>query len=271
VGNVWSLALIERELAIGGDASLADYLDTLPENLRGRLVSAERRLLLVTGHFPDLDAPEMRASIAAIEADLDPLRAANPDVSIELTGASVVSALHATSMINDLNRSLMTAIVVVIALIGISFRSLRIALLAVLPNMLPLFASGALLYVIGFGIDYAAMIALTVAFGIAVDDTIHFIARFQIETDEGRETLQAVQNAMRRVGPVMAITSVVLMCGVGVTMFGQMPQTRHFGAIVIVTLFSAIAADLLVTPAEILVLSKFRRDSRSNAIERRGT
>jgi hypothetical protein len=257
VGNVWSLALIERQLADATDAELNGYIEALPDNLRNRLQNEDAHLLLVTGHFPDLDATEMRDAIAAIEAELQPLRDANPDVTIELTGASVVSALHATTMIAELNRGLMLAILVVMALLGVAFRSLTVPLVAFLPNLFPIVASGTLLYVIGFGIDYAGIIALTVAFGLAVDDTIHFIARYQHELSRGTP-LEAVTIAIHRIGPVMIITTVVLVCGVGVTVFGQMPQTRIFGAIVIVTLFSALAADLFFLPALILVLEKIR-------------
>ena len=263
VGNVWSLALIDRQLGDKDEGALSDYLETLPDNLRGRLVNEKTRQLLVTGHFPDLDATEMRAGITAIDAELASIREANPDISIELTGISIVSALHATTMIRQLNRGLMLAILVVMALIGLAFRSPSLPVLAFLPNLFPLVASGALLYLIGFGIDYAGIIALTVAFGLAVDDTIHFIARFQHERNEAREPLEAVTIAIRRIGPVMVITTIVLICGVGVTLFGQMPQTRTFGAIVIITLFSALAADLLFLPALILVLQNVRRVVRS--------
>lgn len=259
VGNVWSLALIERQYPDADEAKLTEYFEALPENLRDRLVNEDARLILVTGHFPDLDATQMRAAIDAIEAELAPLRQANPDVSIELTGVSVVSALHATTMIDDLNSSLMLAILVVMVLLGAAFVSFSVPLTAFLPNLFPVVASGTLLYFIGFGIDYAGIIALTVAFGLAVDDTIHFIARFRNEQSEGRRTLEAVEVAIRRVGPVMIITTVVLVCGVGVTVFGEMPQTRIFGAIVIVTLFSALAADLVFLPALILALDRFRR------------
>jgi hypothetical protein len=262
MGSVWSLALIDRELAAEGGGDLSEYLEELPENLRARLVNEEAHLLLVTGHFPDLNATEMRAAIDEIEAALEPLRAAYPDVSIQMTGATVVSALHATTMIQDLNRSLLMAILIVMALLAVAFYSLSVPMVAFLPNLFPIVASGALLYVVGFGIDYAGIIALTVAFGLAVDDTIHFIARFQHERTEGSDTLEAVMVAIRRIGPVMVITTVVLVCGVGVTIFGQMPQTRTFGGIVVMTLLSALVADLIFLPALILTLEKVARALR---------
>ncbi len=261
VGNVWSLALLERQFADAPEDKLTRYLADLPENLRSRLMNEPDRVLLVTGHFPDLDATEMRDAIGKIEAKLDPIRAANSDLSIEVTGISAVSALHASTMIRDLNRSLMSAILVVMVVIGVAFRSLKVPFIAFLPNILPVVASGALLYLFDFGLDYAEIIGLTVAFELAVDDTIHFIARYQLERNEGLDMQAAVAGATRHVGPVLVITTVVLIFGVGVTLLGQMPQTRTFGSVVMVTLVSALAADLFFVPALILISGPRRRQA----------
>jgi predicted RND superfamily exporter protein len=259
VGNVWSLALIERQFAEKSEAELSSYIADLPENFRSRLMNEGTGALLVTGHFPDLDATQMANAIGKIERNLAPLRAENPDLSIELTGISAVAAIHATTMIEDLYNNLMLEIFVVMAILAVAFRSLVVPATAFLPNVLPVIASGALLYLLDFGIDYAGIIGLTVAFGLAVDDTIHFLTRFQHERSVGLTLLQAVKAAISHVGPVMVITTVVIMCGVGVTVLGQMPQTRIFGAVVIVTLFSALGAEMLLTPALILAPQALKR------------
>jgi predicted RND superfamily exporter protein len=266
VGNVWSLALIQRQFADKSAEELSQYIEELPPNLKDRLLNDEAHALLVTGHFPDLDAREMSAVIASIEADLAPLRAANSDLSIEITGITAVAALHASTMIQQLNGNFALEVLVVMVIIGAAFRSFSAPLIAFLPNIFPILASGALLYLLGLGLDYAGIIALTVAFGLAVDDTVHFVARFQYERREGQSTLDAVKATVRHIAPVMVITSVVIVFGMGITVFGQMPQTRAFGAVVIVTLFSALAAELLLTPAIILAPASLRRMLRSRQI-----
>ena len=167
-------------------------------------------------------------------------------------------------MIDDLNQNLALEVFAVMAIIALAFRSLTVPLIAFLPNVFPIAASGALLYLLGVGLDYAGIIGLTIAFGLAVDDTVHFIHRFEHERDEGRDTADAVATTVRHIGPVMLITTLVIMCGVGVTVFGQMPQTRAFGAVVIVTLFSALVAELFLTPALILLPQAVRRLVRRN-------
>jgi predicted RND superfamily exporter protein len=252
VGSVWSLALLDREYSRSGGPDFSSYVAGLPAHLRARLMNESARAVLVTGHFPDIDATTMKGEISRIEARLEPLRLANPDLSIEITGISAVSAENATRMIADLNQNLALEVFVVMAIIAIAFRSLTVPLIAFLPNVLPIVASGALLYVLGIGLDYAGIIGLTIAFGLAVDDTIHFIHRFEHERREGLSTKDAVVMAIRRIGPVMLITTLVITCGVGVTVLGQMPQTRAFGGIVMMTLLAALVAELFLTPALIL-------------------
>jgi predicted RND superfamily exporter protein len=267
VGSVWSLALLDREYSRTGGSNFPAYVSSLPAHLRARLMNESARAVLVTGHFPDIDAATMKGEIGKIEAKLELLRAANTDLSIEITGISAVSAENATRMIADLNQNLALEIFVVMAIIAIAFRSLSVPLIAFLPNVLPIVASGALLYVLGIGLDYAGIIGLTIAFGLAVDDTIHFIHRFEHERIGGRSTREAVVTTIRHIGPVMLITTLVITCGVGVTVFGQMPQTRAFGGIVMVTLLAALVAELFLTPALILapgaVLRMARRSTQS--------
>jgi predicted RND superfamily exporter protein len=162
-------------------------------------------------------------------------------------------------MIDDLNQNLALEVFAVMAIIGLAFRSLTVPLIAFLPNVFPIAASGAFLYLLGVGLDYAGVIALTIAFGLAVDNTIHFVHRFKHERDEGFNTVAAVGVTIRRMVPVMLITTLVIMCGVSVTMFGQMPPTRAFGAVVIITLFSALVAQLFLAPALILLPQTARR------------
>jgi hypothetical protein len=258
-GNVWSLALVERLFAGNDEEDLKRYIDSLPEHLRARLMNEPARALLVTGHLPDLEAKEMRRVIEGVEADLQTIRAANPDLSVEVTGIAAVAALNATGMIEELNSNLVWEILIVMGLLAIAFRSLAVPFIAFLPNVFPVAASGALLYLLGMGIDYAGIIGLTVAFGLACDDTVHFISRFQHERREREDLTDAVIATVDHVGPVMVITTLVIMFGVSVTLLGQMPQTRLFGAVIVVTLFSALAAELLLTPAIILVPRALRR------------
>lgn len=159
-------------------------------------------------------------------------------------------------MIRQLNRGLLAAIVVVIVVIGIAFRSFKVLLLSIFPNLFPVVTAGAVLYLIGGGLEYASVIALTVAFGIAVDDSIHFLNRLHLETSRTPVIEKGVTETISRIGPVLVLTTIVLIVGLSATVFSDLPSMRLFGQLFMTTLAAAIFGDLVILPAIVLAAQK---------------
>jgi hypothetical protein len=259
VGNVWSVEILRRWLINAGETqpgALADYLSRLPAHLVQRFVAKDAPSALVTGRLPNLDAEDTVPVLKKLDASLDPLRAKYPEVTFIVTGLSVVSALRSSDMIRQLNRGLMLAIVVVIGMIGIAFRSFKVMLLSIMPNLFPIVTAGSLLYLTGGGLEYASVIALTVAFGIAVDDTIHFLNRLRIETSQKKVLQDGVVETIARIGPVLVLTTLVLVAGLSATVISDLPSMRLFGTLFMTTLGAALVGDLLFLPAIIMAARK---------------
>ena len=108
------------------------------------------------------------------------------------------------------------------------------------------------------GLDYATIVGLTVAFGLAVDDTIHVLNRFELEKQRSNTTSVAVDRTLRLIGTVLILTTVVLLAGLSVTQLSAVPPTRQFGFICISTLIFALLADLVILPALVLVSSRWK-------------
>ena len=268
IGNVWSVETLNRWLKEAGETGpnvLGEYIAKLPEHLVGRFVNDGASSALVTGRLPNLDAEDTVPVVRRLDANLDGLRASYPEVEFTVTGLSALSAIRSTDMIGQLGRGLMTAIVVVILLIGVAFGSWRIMLLSILPNIFPIVAAGALLYLIGGGLEYASVIALTVAFGIAVDDTIHFLSRLRIERNQSETLKAAVHETIARIGPVLILTTIVLVVGLAATAFSDLPSMRLFGQLFMTTIGAALIGDVVFLPAVILAVGRMRSDK-----ERRG-
>jgi len=265
VGNVWSLDTLNRWLKNGnGDHRqyLKQYLEMLPEHLTQRFINSQAHAALVTGRIVNLDASETVPIVRALDKDLEALRQSYPDMKFEVTGLPVVAALQSDSMINQLNNGLMLAIFLVVVMIGIAFRSFPISVISVAPNLFPLVATGAALYAFGGGLEYSSVIAFTVAFGLAVDDTIHFLNRLAVEENRVVSTEKAVRQTLFVVGPVLVLTTIVLVLGLAVTIFSAVPPTQLFGRLAMAMLVAALVADLLFLPAIILTVRKlglFRR------------
>lgn len=256
IGKVNSLYDLQRWAESGGlspDEASTRLKETVPPVIMSRYVNAERHSALISGYIGDLEAKEVLKLSKEIEPELDALRTRHPDFTMTLTGVSSVGATRSTSIISRLSLSMLGAVIVVIAMIGLAFRSLAFAGLSTIPNLFALFATGTWLALMHGGLDYATIVGLTVAFGLAVDDTIHVLNRFELEKQRSNSTAIAVDRTMRLIGTVLILTTIVLVAGLSITQLSAVPPTRQFGLICIATLIIALLADLIILPALILV------------------
>jgi hypothetical protein len=269
VGNVWSLETLRRWLAEKtGDANVATlrrYVDLLPEHLTRRFVSANRDAVVVSGRIPDADASRLLPLVDALDKSLDAVRAAHPGYRISVTGLSAIAARNSASMIEKLSLGLTIEFLFVAAFIGAAFRSPVVMLASIMPGIFPVVASGALLHAMGQGLQFASIVALTVSFGLGLSATIHFLNRLRLEDDPDADPGVAVERATILVGPALILTSVVLACGLAVTVFSDLPSLRLFGWLSAFAMIAALVADLLILRPTAMFL---RRLARQIAVRR---
>ncbi len=250
VGNVWSLETLRRWLAEKAHktdvATLKQYVDILPPYLTRRFISAEQDAVIVSGRVPDVDASRLLPVIQALDKELDGVRAKNPGYKIAVTGLSAIAARNSASMIERLSYGLTIEIIFVAAFIGIAFRSFIVMLVSILPGVFPIVAAGNLLWLLGDGLQFASIIALTVSFGLGLSATIHFLNRLQIEDKIDADPELGVARATVLVGPPLILTSVVLACGLAMTVFSDLPSLRMFGWLSAFAMIAALVADLLI-------------------------
>ncbi len=265
IKQVWSLATLLEWM--GKDTpetrtKLFDLLQKSANPTNSRLISLPQRAALVTGFFEVLEAGKLVPVLDKLNAGLEPLRKAYPDVRIEISGIAAVSAYSTSNMIWLLNRSLFLAIIFNIFLIGLCFRSVRFALYSILPNLTPIVVAGAMLYLTGQGLQFTSIVAFTIAFGIAVDNTIHFLHRFQLEKHRGKNVSHALKSVLATVGPVLVVTTIILSAGIGITMLSHLPMVQIYGRLMVLILVVALIADILLLPA---ILKTFEREIKNEA------
>jgi predicted RND superfamily exporter protein len=264
IGNVWSLETLRRWLAEKAGrsdvATLKQYVDVLPQYLVRRFISADQHAVVVAGRVPDIDASEMRPIVAALDRALAPVRMQHPGYTISVTSLSAIAARNSANMIEKLNRGLTIEAVFVAAFIGLAFRSFLVMCASILPAVFPIVVSGSLLWALGDGLQFASVIALTVSFGLGLSATIHFLNRMRQEERPGDDAGQSVQRATVLVGPALILTSVVLSCGLIVTVFSNLPSLRLFGWLSTLAMMLALVADLIVLrPVITFLRSTFQR------------
>ncbi|MEC9367071.1 MAG: MMPL family transporter [Pseudomonadota bacterium] len=263
VGNVWSVETLRRWLEEAGDpgiATLQRYVGLLPEHLVRRFIAVDERAIVISGRLPDIDASEILPVVDQLDRSLDPVRKAHPGMTLSVTGLTAIAARNSSQMIWELNYGLISDIAVVVLFMGLAFRSVFASVVSVLPSLFPIFATGAMLWWTGNGLHFASIIALTVAFGLALDSTIHFLNRYEIEeknaVGSAQPATQALAQTARIIGPVLILTTLVLAFGLGVTILSNLPSLRVFGQLSGATLFAALLAQLVILPASI---SLYRR------------
>ena len=130
-----------------------------------------------------------------------------------------------------------------------ALRSFICGLLAMIPNVFPVLLVFGVMCHWGIEIDIGTMMTASVAMGVAVDDTIHFLAWFREHLDRGMNRVDAVIETYRRVGPAMTQTTIVGGLGLFVFALSTFTPTQRFGTLMLVMLAAALAGDLIMLPA----------------------
>jgi predicted RND superfamily exporter protein len=250
VGNVWSLETLRRWLAEKAGSSdvatLKEYVNVIPEHLVRRFISADQTAVVVSGRVPDLDSSQILPVVEKLDHSLDEVRKKHPGYEIAVTGLSAIAARNSANMIEKLNHGLTIEFAFVAVFIGLAFRSWVVMFACILPGIFPVVLSGTVLWLLGEGLQFASVVALTVSFGLGLSATIHFLNRLRLETTPDIDPAMAVERATVLVGPALILTTVVLACGLVVTVFSDLPSLRLFGWLSAFAMVAALVADLFI-------------------------
>ena len=261
INSVSSLHSVEKWFVEGGlDRNvLFAFLDDNSAQLAKRVLSTEHRAALLTGNFTSLPAADLLALIDELNAQLKTVSTKYPGSELTVTGLVPVSARASTEMIGELNQSLMIAVAVIILLIGLALRSPMAGLQSILPNILPITIAGACLYIFGKGLQFNSVVAFTIGFGIAVDNTIHVLNRYRLERQSGQSVGSAIETTIANIGPVLIVSTAVLIAGVGGTMLSELPLVRLYGQVITLLLGTALIGALILLPAIIRLIDDWRQ------------
>jgi predicted RND superfamily exporter protein len=172
-----------------------------------------------------------------------------PSLNATPTGTAYVAYSGVNRITEDLQRSLGLVFVVILVMIGLLFRSPRLALLAALPNGLPMLMALAVFGFSGVRLDPLGAVVMTMALGVAADDTIHLLTRAREHLRNGAEMQAAISRAIETTGRAALLTTTLLVCGLGVNLLSSFPPLMLVGALGGLVISFALIADLLVLPA----------------------
>jgi predicted RND superfamily exporter protein len=153
--------------------------------------------------------------------------------------------------------------VIIFIVLSLVYRSLRIGLISLVPNLFPLAVAGGYLVFTGQALEIVTVCAFTVCLGIAVDDTIHFLTRYEEERSEHGNTSEAICNAFSSVGTALIMTTIVLVTGFSTVLFSDSRDHFMFASMGAITLTAALFADLVFLPA---LLAHFIRQPATDEV-----
>ena len=233
-----------------------------PERLTRGLWAPERRAARVVARVRDHGIDHYRPVYAELGERVARLADEHPGVELSLTGSSLVYGAHVDRIVLDLVGSLGVAALILFAALAVAFRSLRTGLISIVPNLFPLAVTATVLALAGEELEIASVCAFVICLGIAVDDTIHFLARYRTELLACGEPREAARRAYLGVGRALLATTAILLAGFGVVLTSELPGNRVFAAMACTTIAAALVGDLLILPA-MLVRFRPRRSGSS--------
>jgi uncharacterized protein len=204
------------------------------------------RQIRISGLMPDLGSQVIAQRNAALERWTE----ANlpPGYRYRLTGVPTLLDRSNQLVADNVLQGLLIAFALVALLMGALFRSWRMVLIALVPNLLPLMMIGGLMGMLGIDLKLSTAIIFTISFGIAVDDTIHFMNRLRWEQQRGRSLPMAIKRTFLSTGQAILVTTLVLSGGFLLLTISDFLGTFYIGLLVSLTLLFAVLADLLLLP-----------------------
>ncbi|MFJ1328300.1 RND family transporter [Capnocytophaga canimorsus] len=176
---------------------------------------------------------------------------------VKITGKAFLFTKGTNYLATNLIYSLGFAILMIALMIAIIFRSFRMILISLVPNMLPLLVTAGMMGFLGIPLKPSTVLVFSIAFGISMDDTIHFLAKYRQELiSRNWKIHKSVYASIRETGVSMFYTSIVLFFGFSVFLISDFGGTKALGGLISVTLFFAMLTNLLLLPSLLLSLER---------------
>lgn len=281
VGKAWSLTTILKEINRALNENRKEFY-TIPQNQQ---LIAQEFLLFENSGSDDLeDVVDSQFSKARLSMKMPFKDAVHfaallgtmdryfkdkfPDATITLTGMMVLLVQTINNAILSMAKSYVIALVVITILMMVLIGRVRIGLFSMIPNLMPILLMLGVIGATPISMDLFTMMVASIAIGLAVDDTIHFMHNFRRYYEQTGDPQLAVYKTLHTTGRAMLVTTIVLSTGFFIFIFAGMNNLFNFGLLTSFTILMALAADYLVAPAlMVLVNPTVAKTTQEDAID----
>ena len=225
-------------------------------NLLNNFVDSTGRYARMTTFMKDIGTDKMEIIEERLQQKINK-EFPKEKYDVAMTGGALVFLKGTKYLINNLVLSLSLAIILIAVFMAFMFRSFRMIIISLIPNIFPLLITAGLMGYLGVPIKPSTILVFSIAFGISVDDTIHFLAKYRQELIANNWRIkQSVYAALRETGVSMFYTSIVLFFGFLVFTVSSFGGTIALGGLVSITLLFAMVSNLILLPSLLLSLEK---------------
>ncbi len=217
-----------------------------------RLVSADGKKARISAKTKDIGSYAIRKHNVRLLDFIE--KNVSNDLQVNLTGAAHLMDRNNEYMVSNMSQGFIFSILIIAVLTLVLHRSLKMVLVFFLPNIFPLVVIAGIMGYAGIELKAATSLIFSIAFGIATDDTIHFISRMKIELSYGKSILYALKRTYLETGKPIVLTTFILLGGFVSLTTSNFESTFYFGFLTCITMIIALAADLFLLPAMLIVI-----------------
>lgn len=211
------------------------------------MVSRDRKKTRISTRIADIGAESIKSEGELIDNWINE----NVDTSlirVKRTGTGLLMDKNSVYIRDNLLSGLGIALLLVSLLMALLFRNYRMLIVALIPNFIPVLFAAGLLGFLGIQLEAGVSIVFAVVFGIAVDDTIHFLSKYKLARNKKKSVEESIKITFEETGKAITFTTIILFFGFLMMFFSNHPPTVTVGILISVTLVGALICDLFLLP-----------------------
>lgn len=216
----------------------------------------EMQCTRVSVQMANVTTPEIDAISRTLKPQIDQIFP-KEKYDVVMTGSAMVTLQGTNYLIVNLSHSLFLAFIVIALLMAITFHKLKMVVISLIPNLIPLLFTAGVMGFCGIPLKMSTILVFSIALGISVDNTIHYLARYRLQMKmNDNDIKKSVMAAIQETGPSMIYSASILICGFLIFAFSSFGGTKIVGFLVPFTLLIALITNILVLPALVLTFYK---------------
>lgn len=224
------------------------------------LVDSTGSIIRLGGAMDDIGNKVVKAKSDSLEKYIQ-RKGYDEFFDFQITGTAHLLDKNMRYLSTSLIQGLSVSVLIVALIIGFIYRSFSILAISIITNMIPLIFVAGLMGYFGINLKTSTAIVFTIAFGIAVDDTIHYLGKFKYELMKGKDKLYALKRSYLTTGKAMILTTLILCGGFFLLILSSFQGTFYMGLMLCLTLLVALIADITLLPVLLLL---FYRDTKQS-------